>query len=74
MTQRIVFTGSQFVQDVREQFYYSSPEKFGGKAALHDRVTIVSEVTGNVLALGEIVDEGKPYDECRTVKVTQRFE
>jgi hypothetical protein len=73
MSQRIVLTGSRFVQDVRDQFYFSSPEKFGGGAALGDQVAIVSDVTGNLLAIGEIISEGKPYDECRTVNVTKRF-
>jgi hypothetical protein len=74
MTQRTVFTGLRWVEDVRTQFYYSSPEKFGGGAVLGDQVTIVSDVTGNVLALGEIIETGKPYDECRTVKIVQRFD
>jgi hypothetical protein len=36
-------------------------------------VAIVAGQSGNLLALGEIVSKGEPYDECRTVKVTKRF-
>ena len=73
MSTRVVLTGSQSPQEVRDEFYFSSCAKYGGGATLGDQVRIVSDVTGAVLALGEIVDQGKPYVECRTVKVTQRF-
>lgn len=73
MSVRVVMTGSCCAQDVRDEFYFSSPQKYGGGAELGDQVKVVSAVTGNVLALGEVVEKGSPYDECRTVKVVQRF-
>lgn len=74
MTQRKVVTGAKFVQEVRDEFYFSSQAEFGGGAALGDQVVIVSEQTGNILALGTVVAEGTPRAECKSVKVFKRFE
>ena len=73
-----VITGARFVQDVRDQFYFSSPDhplqSSKGNIDLGDKVEIVSEKSGNLLAIGLVVEKGKPYEECRTVHITKRFE
>ncbi len=68
-----VLTGCHTSDDVLDEFYFSSMRKYGGRASLGNQVVIVSEVTGALLATGEIIAEGNPYEECKTVKVTQRF-
>jgi len=73
MTKRIVITEKKHPQDIPDQFYYSSPQKFGGGAAVGDEVVIEQLDTHAILARGVIVKEGKPYEECRTVQVVQRY-
>ena len=74
MTTRRVVTGFRYAQEVRDEFYFSSMQNFGGGAAPGDQVVIVSEETGNILALGEVVAEGAPRAECKSVKVFKKFE
>jgi hypothetical protein len=74
MSLRVVVAAAVYAEEVRAEFYFSSPRNFGGGAEQGDQVAVVSDRTGNLLALGEIVSEGKPYVECKKVKVTKRFE
>jgi hypothetical protein len=67
-----VITGTRYPADLPDEFYFSSPEQYGGTAHVSDGIVIKSE-TGNILAIGQIIEEGEPYEECRTVKVIQRF-
>jgi len=69
-----VLTGAQVAQEVLDEFYFSSPAKYGGSCAAGDEVEVISEQSGKRLALGIIIEEGKPYEECRTVRITKRFE
>jgi hypothetical protein len=67
-------TGSKYVQDVKDRFYFSSPEQFGGGVEVGEQVAIIAEQTGNLLALGRVIEKGKPYAECATVQVEKRFD
>lgn len=73
MTVRVVITDKRSPEDIPDEFYFSSPQKYGGGAAVGDEVVIEQERTHAILARGVIESEGKPYEECRTVKVVQRF-
>lgn len=73
MSVRVVVTEKKHPEDVPDQFYFSSPQSYGGSAAVGDAVVIEQEQSHAILARGVIVAGGKPYEECRTVKVTQRF-
>jgi hypothetical protein len=70
---RVVITEKKYPQDIPDEFYFSSPEKYGGQAHTGDQV-VIENMAGNILAIGQIVREGKPHAECRTVQVTKRFE
>lgn len=78
MSAKRVITGAQYVQDVRSEFYVSSPshplQSQPGNIHLGDTVAVISAVTGNLLAIGEVTAQGTPYDECRTIHITKRFD
>lgn len=74
MTTRIVVTDKKHPEDLPGEFYFSSPEKYGGGAAVGDTVVIEQEKTRAILGRGKIISQGRPYVECKTVKVTDRFE
>lgn len=71
---KAVICGARYVQDLPDQFYFSTPPGYGGhKPEIGETVCIISEPTGNLLALSEIKTLGDPREECSTVKLKQRF-
>jgi hypothetical protein len=69
-----VIAEKRYAADVPDQFYFSTPPHFGAEPpALGETVAVISDETGNLLALGKIEKQGAPYAECSTVKVTQRL-
>lgn len=69
---RVVVTEKRHPEDLPDEFYFSTAERWGGGAAVGDDVVIESR-SGSILGRGRIVKEGKPYEECKTVQVVQRF-
>lgn len=70
---RVVVTEKKHPEDLPDEFYFSSPKAYGGSAAVGNAVVIEQEQSRAILARGVIVQGGIPYEECRTVKVIQRF-
>lgn len=74
MTVRVVVTDKRHPQDLPDEFYFSTDPRWGGGANVDDLVVIEQERTRAILGRGQIVSEGVPYAECKTVRITQRFE
>lgn len=73
MAVRTVITEKESPQDLPDEFYFSTDERWGGGADIGDVVILQQWKTRCILGRGVIISEGAPHAECKTVRVTERY-